>query len=176
VTLAFKRGSADVQTIHITPSKTIVPDRQAIGISMDILGTLRLSPLNALLQGAVTTVDLLKNIVLGLWDFFGQVFRFKSSFSEVSGPIGIAKVVGQARSFGFVYVLSLMALISLNLAVINLVPFPALDGGRLLFVLIESVTRKNIPPKIASWTNGIGFALLLTLMIVISVHDVWGIL
>jgi regulator of sigma E protease len=86
--------------------------------------------------------------------------------------LGIVGVVGDAARFGFVYLLSFTALISINLAVINLVPFPALDGGRLLFLLIEKIKGSRISPKIANTANAIGFALLIILMLVITYHDI----
>ncbi len=80
-----------------------------------------------------------------------------------------------AAKFGFIYLLSFTALISINLAVINLIPFPALDGGRLLFVLIEAITRRRIKPSVAVAMNATGFALLILLMIVVTGHDIYKI-
>ena len=74
------------------------------------------------------------------------------------------------------FLISLTAIISINLAVINLVPFPALDGGRLLFIIIESIIRRPISKKVTTYVNTIGFILLLTLMLVISISDIFKIL
>lgn len=176
IILTYKRGNILPQTVTITPSNNIVLDKQAIGISMDMIGILKLPLGPALLQGLQTTGQILRSIVVSLWYFFTDITNFKSNISQVSGPVGIARIVGQASSIGFVYVLSLVALISLNLAVINLIPFPALDGGRLFFILIEVIINRKINPKVASWVNGLGFAILLTLMVVVSLHDIWGVL
>ncbi|MBP7831861.1 MAG: site-2 protease family protein [Candidatus Pacebacteria bacterium] len=73
---------------------------------------------------------------------------------------------------GFVYLLTFIAIISSNLAVLNLIPFPALDGGRLLFIGIEAITRKKMNPNIVGWVNTIGFFLLIVLMIFVTVKDV----
>jgi regulator of sigma E protease len=91
---------------------------------------------------------------------------------QVSGPVGIAGAVGASARVGFASLLVIAAVISANLAVINLVPFPALDGGRLVVVLIESIIRRELNPKIIQWVNVIGFLLLITLMIVVTVKDV----
>jgi regulator of sigma E protease len=99
-------------------------------------------------------------------------FTGHGNLSAVTGPIGIVGVVGDAAKFGFVYLLSFTALISINLAVINLIPFPALDGGRLLFLLIEKIKGSRINPKIANTANIIGFGLLMILMVVITYHDI----
>jgi len=81
-------------------------------------------------------------------------------------------VVGDAYRFGIIYLLSFTALISINLAVINLVPFPALDGGRLLFLAIEKIKGSRIKPSIANIVNAIGFFLLIILMIVVTYNDI----
>lgn len=176
IELTYTRGKNDIRTVTIEPSRDLFADRQVIGITMETIGTLQLSPAKAFLQGAITTGYLLKEIIFGLIEFFKGVFTFTQDFSSVSGPIGIAKVVGEAREVGFVHVLSIVALISFNLAVINLIPFPALDGGRLLFVGIEAIIRRKINATVTYWVNAIGFIFLIILMIVVSTHDIWNIL
>jgi regulator of sigma E protease len=175
VTIVYKKGN-DTKTVTITPDSNLIKGKRLIGVSMDNIGTLRLSPLPAVLEGARTTYLLTISTARGLFDFLHKTIVGKSNLAEVSGPIGIARVVGQATNLGFVYLLSLVALISINLALINLIPFPALDGGRLLFVLIESITRQKIPPKVAGWINTAGFILLIFLMLFISIHDIFNLL
>ncbi len=119
---------------------------------------------------------LIKSTAVGLGSFLWNTILFKSDFSQVSGPIGIAGVVGEATKLGFTYIISLTALISINLAIINLLPFPALDGGRLLFVLIEAIRRKPISPKFVKGANFFGFVILIILMVVVSAHDVLNLL
>ncbi len=172
ITLLYQRGSDAPATAFITPVDTIVPGRKAVGISMDTVGTLKLPPHTALLQGAITTAELTWATAKGLGTFLWSVVTLQSNFSQVSGPVGIAGVVKDASKLGFTYVMSLTALISINLAVINLVPFPALDGGRLLFVAVEAVTRRKIPSKVATWVNASGFILLLILMAVVTLNDI----
>lgn len=146
--------------------------RATIGIVMDEIGTLKLPWYRALREGIFFT----KNIVVMTADqithFLGQVFTGKADINQVSGPVGIASQVGEARELGFAYLLSFTAFISINLALLNLVPFPALDGGRILFVCIEAVIRRPIKPIIANWLNGLGFLLLILLMAVIAYHDI----
>jgi regulator of sigma E protease len=81
-------------------------------------------------------------------------------------------MVGDAASFGFTALLTFTAIISLNLAIINLLPVPALDGGRLVFVAIEAVTRRPIPPQWAGRVNFAGFALLMLLMVAVTYNDI----
>ena len=81
-------------------------------------------------------------------------------------------MVGDAASFGLTALLTFTAIISLNLAVINLLPIPALDGGRLVFVAIEAITRRKIPVVWAGRVNFVGFALLILLMIAVTYNDI----
>jgi regulator of sigma E protease len=172
VTILFKRGDGAPQSTTVTPSESLISGKKVIGIAMDRVGILKLPLHQAVIQGVLTTYELLSATAKGLFEFLYKVVTFTSDFSSVSGPVGIASTVKEASALGFVYVLSLTALISLNLAVINLVPFPALDGGRLLFVFIEAITRKKIPPAVTTWVNMIGFGLLLLLMVAVTVHDI----
>jgi regulator of sigma E protease len=172
VQMLYRRGDTPTQTIFIQPKTGLVSDGFGVGISMDTIGTLKLPVWQALYEGGKTTIGLIKTTVVGLGTFLWNAVTLKADLSQVAGPVGIAGSVGEARQLGFVYLLSLVALISINLAVINLVPFPALDGGRLLFILIEVIIRRPIPPKIFQWMNAIGFALLILLMFVITGHDI----
>ncbi|HEY4501012.1 MAG TPA: site-2 protease family protein [Candidatus Paceibacterota bacterium] len=130
----------------------------------------------ALVKGAQVTASVTVAVAEGLGHFFYGIFTFSADLSQVAGPIGIAGVVGSASLQGWSSLLSLTAIISINLALINLIPIPALDGGRLLFVIIESIIRRPIKARFAQALNGIGFAFLILLMLVVSVHDIFRIL
>jgi regulator of sigma E protease len=171
LTLVLGRGKS-VTTIDAYPVDGIVEGRVALGISMDHVGLLSLPIHKAIYQGALSTGNLVSSTATGLYTFVTQAFLGKAKFSDVSGPVGIAGMVGEARTLGFSYLIYFTALISINLAVINLVPFPALDGGRILFVAIEAVRRKAIPPHVANMLNGIGFVLLITLMVIVTYKDI----
>ena len=175
ITVVLARGS-ESQTVVIKPSISIIPAKRAIGVAMDEIGILQLPVHLALFEGARTTIAIVKETAVGLGEFFWHIVTFRADFSQVAGPVGIAGSVSQARTLGFVYILSLVALISINLAVINLVPFPALDGGRLLFVIIEAIIRRPLSPSFVRWANSIGFALLLALMLIVTGHDILRIL
>lgn len=90
----------------------------------------------------------------------------------VSGPVGIAEITGQAVALGPISVLQFVGLLSLNLAVMNVLPIPALDGGRLFFILIEAITRKKVYPNVEKWVHTVGFAVLLALIAVITFNDI----
>lgn len=102
----------------------------------------------------------------------GSLFTGKLGLSALSGPVGMYSVVGTVASLGFANIIYLTAYLSINLGVLNILPFPAFDGGRVLFVLIEAVTRKKVDPKIEGYFHTVGFALIMLLMIYITFQDV----
>lgn len=171
ITLSYIRNNEN-KTVKITPEITKDSNTPVIGIGMDIVGNLKLPVHKAILEGAVLTYDVTIATVKGFYKLIHDGITGKGDLSSVTGPIGIVGVVGDAAHFGFIYLLSLTALISVNLAVINLIPFPALDGGRLLFLLIEKIKGSRINPKVANTANIIGFSLLMIFMVLITYHDI----
>lgn len=172
--MSYER-EGELSTLTITPD--INEQRKGvIGVSLDLIGTVKLAPLDALLEGARTTGRFLVSITVGLGSFVRDAFSGTADYTQVAGPVGIVGMVGNVSEQGFVALLSFAAIISLNLAIINLVPFPALDGGRLLFIAMEAVTRRPLPAKMTQWANIIGFGILILLMILITVNDVINLL
>jgi regulator of sigma E protease len=104
----------------------------------------------------------------------GSLFTGGAQIKDLTGPVGLTGIVAEASQQGFATLLLLTAFISINLALLNLLPFPALDGGRMVFVIIETITKKRIPAKVGMWINGIGFVLLMLLMIAVTIKDVIG--
>lgn len=171
IKVSLVRASELVQVL-VQPEINQDSNIPMIGISMDMIGKLKLPVHKAIWEGLKLSCDVFVGTVVGFYNLIHDALIGQGSMANLTGPIGIVGVVGDAREFGFVYLLSFTALISINLAVINLVPFPALDGGRLLFLLIEKIKGSRIKPKIANWANAIGFSLLMILMAVITYHDI----
>lgn len=172
--LAIKKG-AEVKTISVTPKSGVLtddPSRVALGISVAQVGVVPEPLLRAPIDGAIYTWEVSKQTAVGLVTFFSQALTLRADLSQVSGPVGIAGAVGNAYADGLSALLSIAAIISINLAIINLLPLPALDGGRLLFVIIEAIIRRPIKPSVAATVNGIGFALLILLMVVVTGSDI----
>lgn len=173
------RTNGEVHTLTATPAQNIVtkdPSRYALGVEVATIGVVPVSFVAALTQGASLTWGATMLTAQGLWHFFYGIFTLQADLSQVSGPIGIVGAVGSASAQGFGNLLSIMAIISINLALINLIPIPALDGGRLLFVIIESVLRRPIKASLSRAMNAIGFVFLILLMVVVSAHDILKIL
>ena len=92
--------------------------------------------------------------------------------NQLSGPVGIISVISDAAKVGFLSVLTLLAFISINLGIFNILPLPALDGGRLVFLVFEAITKKKLNSKYEALVNGIGFALLILLMVFVTYNDI----
>ena len=103
---------------------------------------------------------------------FISLFQGQVALSDMSGPVGIVNEIGKSAQAGILSLLSLAALIAVNLGVFNLLPFPALDGGRVFFLLIEFIRRKPIPPEKEGLVHAIGMGLLLLLMVVVTYQDI----
>lgn len=171
IEINYKRDN-ELKMTTVIAKEGLVEGRKAIGIAMDMVGKVKLPVHKALFEGGKLTVATTKNVAIGLYYFVFDAVRGKADFSQVTGPIGIVGLVGEASTLGIVYLMSFSAFISINLAVINIVPFPALDGGRLLFVVIEALRKKAINPKVANILNGVGFAFLIFLMLIVTYKDI----
>jgi regulator of sigma E protease len=163
---------AEKKNIEVVPERGVLGDSYAIGISMDAVGNIKLPIHLAIWEGGKLTIYMFKNIVAGIYSLIHDALIGQGDLSQISGPIGIARLVGDAGRLGIIYLLSFTAFISINLAVLNLIPFPALDGGRILFVGIETIRRKMISPKVANTINAIGFGLLLLFMLFVTYRDI----
>lgn len=157
------------QEKHVTVQALDNPvDGGLVGIGLAAYGKLKFSPPTALVQGAKTTYLQLSNIVQGLYHLFSAGEGLKS----LGGPVKIAQLTGQVADLGLIPLLQFSAFLSLNLAILNTLPFPALDGGRMLFLIVEKIRGRKNNPLIEQYANTIGFFVLLLLMAVITVRDI----
>lgn len=111
-------------------------------------------------------------IIRMCWESLFDLFTGRYTVAAISGPVGISSAISDAAKAGFASFLNIVAIISINLGVMNLLPIPALDGGRLLTILVEIVTKKKLPTKVEGMINGIGLILLLAFSFVIMIKDV----
>lgn len=173
VQIKIERGEQKKEMkFNVVPRKNPPKGEGALGVSVTDLEFKKYSVFQAPFYGTIESMKLSYLTLRGVIDIFVRLIRFSEVPKEVAGPVGIARLVGQAVDYGFMAVLQLMGLLSLNLAVINVLPFPALDGGRLVFVLIEMVTGKRVNPKFESLVNTIGFAILIGLIVLITRNDI----
>jgi regulator of sigma E protease len=174
VTISYRYGEV-TEVVVVEPVQGLIesdPDRYAVGASLSLIEIQQRSFFVAIADGFTATWQGLVAISSGLWSLISQSVAGEADFSQIAGPVGIVGMVGDAASFGIAALLTFTAIISLNLAIINLLPFPALDGGRLVFVAIEAITQKQIPSEWAGRVNLVGFALLMLLMIAVTYNDI----
>jgi regulator of sigma E protease len=174
VTVHAQRGATEHDYI-VTPKAGIItdaPERKALGVGSLIVGTVQYGFFESIFKAGAATVNGLVGIVLGFGVLIAGLFTASTSIATLSGPVGIASLVGDAAYFGAGQVLSLTAIISLNLAVLNLLPFPALDGGRLALLATETVRGRPVKKETSEAINTVGFLLLITLMLVVTWQDI----
>lgn len=171
IEIKYKRNT-ETLSAKLTPRTNPPAGEGAIGIAMDEIGTVKLPIYKAVVEGTKMTYNVIVGTAVSLFYFVIGAIKGTVGLGAIAGPVGIAGIAGSAAKFGFVYFLSFIAFLSVNLAIINILPFPALDGGRLLFLLIEKIKGSPVSPKISSVVHGAGMAILLTLMLMVTYRDI----
>ncbi|MDP2704225.1 MAG: M50 family metallopeptidase [bacterium] len=171
IRLTLQREKETIET-EATLKAEVGENEGALGVKILEIGTDPEPFPKNVISGTIATGQSLSLITQSFYTLFTKVFTEPEIIEGISGPIGIVGIATQAIHMGFAYLLQFLALISLNLAVLNLIPFPALDGGRFLFLIIEKLIRRPISFKIQAITNTTGFALLVLLLILVTIKDI----
>lgn len=111
-----------------------------------------------------------------VWRSLLDMLSGKFGISAISGPVGVTVAIADAAKQNLLNLLPMMALITVNLGIFNLLPVPALDGGRLVFILFEMIFRKKVPEKYESVVHTVGFIALIVFMVLIAAKDIWGLI
>ena len=174
ITIAYVE-KGELKVTQIAPKTNLIegsPERHAIGVALTQVDTVKRSIPEAMVASFKYTVTGLVDITVGIGKLLYDAVLLKADFSQVAGPVGIVGLVGEASQYGVTALLMFTAFISLNLAVINVLPFPALDGGRFLFVIIEALKGSPITPRFVGTVNAVGFFILIALMVVVTWNDI----
>lgn len=170
----FVRGSA-AKTVFVVPAANVERDRFGNEFRKGTIGVMSGPqvvvpvPLHELpVEATRQTFGIVRMMV----DTLGQIVTGRRSVKELGGPIKIAQVSGQQASLGLLNFVMLMALISINLGFINLLPIPMLDGGHLVFYLFEGIARRPVPERAMEWAFRSGLAVLLSFMIFVTLNDI----
>ncbi|HUC01748.1 MAG TPA: M50 family metallopeptidase [Candidatus Paceibacterota bacterium] len=175
VTFTVIRNDKDI-AITATPRTNAPADQGALGVALEQGGAARENFFSALWDGLQDAAIISWLTIQAFYELIKQIFVHASIPSDVVGPVGIFSIAEETGQIGLAYLLQFLGIISLNLMIVNCIPFPALDGGRFLMTLIEKVKGSAIPYKVEAWVNGVGFALLLALMVALTVRDIGGLL
>ena len=162
--VVVKDNNGNIKEIKLTADET-ENKQYKIGIGQD---RLKKDFISALSYAGKELLNLFKIMIFTL----EQLFTGKVGVKDLSGPVGIYTVVSDQAKQGFESLMYLTAYLSVNVGVINLLPFPAFDGGRVLFLIIEKIRRKPVKAKTEAIVNSIGFCILILLMIVVTIGDI----
>ncbi len=171
VVLEVKRNG-EIFKNEIAPIILSETGEPGIGVGFLEIGNISYSLPLSVWNGFTETGFYIKEIVRAAFDIIGNLIVGEKVSVDIAGPVGIAVFTGKVARLGFAYLLQFTALLSVNLALINIFPFPALDGGRLFFVAIEWLRRRPVSQRIENFTHNVGFALLMLLVIVVTYHDI----
>ena len=157
--------------------KTIIPQMleetgsAGIGVGLAHVGTVSYPIHIAVIRGVETTFLMTKAVIVAFAELLKNIIVKQEVAAGLSGPVGIAIITGKVARMGFIYVLQFTAFLSINLAVLNFLPFPALDGGRVLFLAIEKIRRKPVSVQIENLIHNIGFLILMALVVLVTYRD-----
>lgn len=171
ISLKIIRGKEIVE-FKATPREESPANEGALGVGLVQTVAVKYPWYQAIWEGLLSVYNLTLTIMVGIFDMFKNLIIGQGAKIEVAGPVGIAFLTKQVASLGMIYVLQFAAILSINLGIINALPIPALDGGRILFILIEKIRRRPISQKVEQVSHTIGFALLIGLMILITFRDI----
>lgn len=162
------------QTITFTLTPEIIQETKKVGIGVGLtsIGTVSYPWYIAIFESVKTTMYFVKEILIAFYNLIKNLIITRHVSVELSGPVGIAVMTGEVTRLGFIYILQFAALLSINLAIINFMPFPALDGGRVLFLIIEKLRGKAANARIESLIHSIGLYVLLLLVVVVTYKDI----
>jgi len=167
ILLKVQRGKSEIQLAG-TPRQQVSEGQGALGISsLSEVVMKRFSFFEALQEGWFE----IGAIILLMLETFGRLFSGNRAGLTVTGVVGIASYTGQIIPLGFSFLLRFMAILSINLGVVNALPFPALDGGRILFILIEKIKGSAVRQEVEQFFHTAGFFILISLMIVVTYFD-----
>ena len=171
ITLEILRDGAPIPPIRATPRESPPEGEGPLGI---VLEDVTAPTTGGLPQAAHNAWSLTSDIIGQIVALPGQLIAGPGSSGQapqIGGPIEIYRVTAEVSQFGVAAVLRLIGVLSINLAVLNIVPFPALDGGRLFFVLIGGIFRRRLSPQVEAGIHAVGMALLLALLVAVSISD-----
>lgn len=169
--VVVKRGDDYVAQTLTATELAAADGAKVLGIGLIKSGIVSYPWYLAPIEGVKATVWITKEIVIAFVDLLGNLIVRQEVAVDLAGPVGIAVMTGEVARLGIAHLIQFTALLSINLAVINFIPFPALDGGRALFVVIEKLIGRPVKASVEASIHNIGFALLMILVILVTYRD-----
>lgn len=169
--LVIKRGDTELKK-KVIPRLSPPEGEGVLGVGLVKTGIISYPFYKSIWKGIESAFYITFAIVVAFFNLIKNLIIYRTVTAELSGPVGIAVMTGQVAEMGLVYLLQFTAILNINLAIINILPFPALDGGRLLFLAIARLKGKPVSKKIENIIHTIGFALLILLMLWVTFKDI----
>lgn len=170
INIILQRGDKDLN-LSVLARENPPEDEGPLGISLAQTGIVSYSFFQSIIRGIADTVNLTILIVIIIGGILYKLVVGLPVGQILTGPVGIYSITSQAAELGLIYLLQLTVLLSVNLGIINILPFPALDGGRLLFLGIEKIKGSPVSQRIENLVHTVGFVLLIFLMILVTYRD-----
>lgn len=164
--------NGETQTLSVTPMYVAELGRDGVGVAIVETGFVRYPWYSAPGKGLEVTATSTWEVLSAFGNMIRGLFLQQDVSANLSGPVGIAVLTGQVASLGAFHLVQFAAMLSINLAVINILPFPALDGGRLVFLFYEAIRRKKASITFEQGVHAVGFAFLLLIVIIVTVKDI----
>jgi regulator of sigma E protease len=171
IEIKVARGK-EILNLRVVPKISQDSQGPVIGVGIAKTGIISYPVWRSFIKGVIDTVNLIFFIIQVAGKLIYQAFLGEPVMDVLAGPVGIYKITSQAAGMGFAYILNLVIFLSVQLGIINILPFPALDGGRLFFLGIEKIKGKPVSQKIENIIHAIGFALLMLLMVAVTWRDI----
>ena len=173
INFKLKDTNGDIKNVSVTPDKVVDDDGNETYVYGVGSKTEKYKGfVDSFKYGFLET----RGIILSMVDTVKYLFTGRLGVKDLSGPVGIYEVVDSQAKYGVANLLYLLAYLSVNVGIINLIPFPAFDGGHILFLLIEKIRRKPVSANVEATITGIGFVLLMLLMVYVTFHDVFNLI
>jgi regulator of sigma E protease len=171
ITLGILRGKESL-FLRGTPRVDVPQGQGSLGIALAETSLVKYRWDAAIWKGLLAVWDMTVMIFAGLFGLIRSLFAGQGGSADVSGPVGIAILTREVANLGLVYIIQFAAILSINLGIVNILPIPALDGGRILFVLIEKIKGSPISQKVEQAFHTVFFALLMLLMVAVTYKDI----
>lgn len=170
-TMVLERGSERLEK-QVIPRIEVPPQEGALGVVLEKTGIVSYPWYLAIKEGVMATGEMTWTFLKTFYTIIAHLVTEGKLVADIAGPVGIGALTYQVTQLGFSYIIQFAAILCINLAIINSLPFPALDGGRFIFLLIEGIKGSPVSRRFEYVVHATGFALLILLMVVVTARDI----
>jgi regulator of sigma E protease len=171
IELSVLKTDNQKMTYNLKHEKLEGYDESMLGVGISETGIVDYGFFGSISQGFKVTISMITGIIKALYHLIADLITRGKLAEGFGGPLAVAAVTGDVVKLGFINIVYFAAILSINLGVINFFPFPALDGGRAMFILAQAATRKKLNEKVEAWIHNSGFIILVTILIAVTLRE-----